>query len=351
MKTAALKHWIIIAVLIIIGIAVIFYKYHDVVPYSKKPDQVTPSVAVTTAIVKTAPLVQTLQTNANITAIHAITIHPKVAGYITKIMVREGQMVHQGQVLFMLDHASETDHLAQDHAAMILAEANYKRSQAVQATGAISKEQLQTLRATYLTAKATFAQSEDALGDKIIKAPFSGSVGAILLSLGDYVNNTAKLTTLTDLMHLRARYALAAKYDATVQKGQLISLSPTTNPKLKQAATISYKSPIIATNTQTFSVHADFMNTQQILTPGEAAIVTQPLSNNPHAIVIPAEALTTSLTGNTVYVVEHGHAVQRTVTIGVSTHSGVQILSGLKPGERIILSTGLVRNGERVNWQ
>ena len=73
-------------------------------------------------------------------------------------------------------------------------------------------------------------------------------------------------------------------------------------------------------------MHADFDNTHQILPPGEAAIATQPLSNIPHAIVIPAEALTTALTGDTVYVIEHGHAVQRTVTIGVSTHSGVQIL-------------------------
>jgi RND family efflux transporter MFP subunit len=351
MKKAVLKHWTVIAVMIVVGIAVIFYKYHGVVPYSHDAENAATTVAVTTAVVKTEPLIQTLQTNAHITAIHAITIQPKVAGYITKILVTEGQMIHQGQVLFMLDHASETDHLAQDHAAMILAKANYSRSLAIQSTGAVSKEQLQTLHATYLAAKAAYAQSEDALGDKIIKAPFSGSIGAIHLSLGDYVTEASKLTTLTDLLHLRARYALAAKYNPIVHLGQQITLSPTTNARMKQTAKISYKSPTIATNTQTFGVHADFINNRQALSPGEAAIVTQPLSNNPHAIVIPAEALTTALTGNTVYVIEHDHAVQRSVTIGVSTHSGVQILSGLKPGERIILSTGLVRNGARVSWQ
>ena len=106
MKKTVLKHWIAIAVLIIAGIAVIFYKYHEVVPYGNNPDQTIPAIAVTTAIVSTKPLVQTLQTNAHIAAIHAITIHPKVAGYVTKIFVKEGQTVQQGQVLFLLDHAS-----------------------------------------------------------------------------------------------------------------------------------------------------------------------------------------------------------------------------------------------------
>jgi membrane fusion protein (multidrug efflux system) len=178
----------------------------------------------------------------------------------------------------------------------------------------------------------------------------NGAIGSLNLTAGDYVTPDKTLTTITDLDHLKASYSLGSNfYDATHLK-QAVTLSSMSNSSQSVTATISYISPTVYADTQTFNVHALFDNDHHTFAPGETAMVTQTTAINPNGITIPLQAVMTSLDGNSVYVVKHGQAMKQPITLGLAQKDKVQILKGLQPGDRIILYTIQVHDGSKVSW-
>lgn len=344
---AVLKKIIAIILLILFCMAYILYRSRSIIPEAKAAFSPIP---VTSYLVTKAPFAETTQTNAQITAVNKVALHPKVEGYVTHIFVHEGQQVKQGQLLIALDHATDQDDLAQKQATAHLAATNYQRAQSIIKTGAISEQMLAKLKATYLADQAAYQQSMDSLKDKIITSPLNGVIGALSLTAGDYVTPTNTLTTIIDLDHLKASYSLGAHFYSVTHLNESITLAHMNNSHHTISAKISYISPTVHANTQTFNVHALFNNEHHFFAPGETAIVTQTIALNPNGITIPLQAVMTSLAGNNVYVIKNGKAVKQPVTLGLTKHNSIQILKGLEPGDRVILSTIQVHDGSKVSW-
>jgi|GEM_PF-2803548 len=342
------KKIVAIILLILFCIAYVSYRsryvIHEVV-------QTTAPVNVSTYVVTKAPFAETTQTNAQIQAVNKVALHPKVAGYVTHIYVHEGQQIKKGQLLIALDHATDQDDLTQKKASADLAKANYKRAASIKDTGAVSKQNLEKLHAIFLSDQAAYQQSYDTLKDKLIESPLNGVVGSLNLTAGDYVTPDNTLTMITDLDHLKATYSLGAHFYDVTHLNEAVILRSMVNPKLNISAAISYISPTVHANTQTFNIHALFENKKHTFSPGESATVTQTISINPNGITIPLEAVMTSLEGNDVYVIKNHRAIKQAVTLGLAQKNRVQILKGLSVGDRIILSTIQVHDGSQVSWR
>ena len=337
--------------LVLFCIAFVLYRSRSIIHEATEPSKAAQAVLVTTYLVQSAPFSETIQTNAQIQSDNAVALHPKIAGYITEIYVHEGQQVTTGQPLITLDHATDQDDLAQKKAAVNLAKTNYDRALTIQQSGAISKEAIEKLQATYLSNAAAYQQSYDILKDKLITSPIHGTVGTLNLTVGDYVTSSNTLTTITDLDHLKAYYSLGAHFYNFTHLNDLVTLTSMVNKHHSMTATISYISPTLNANTQTFSIHTLFENKNQTFSPGETATVTQTIAKNPNGITIPLEAVMTSLEDNHVYIIKNGHAVSQPVILGLAHDSTVQVLQGLKSGDRIILSTLQVHDGSAVDFQ
>jgi RND family efflux transporter MFP subunit len=106
----------------------------------------------------------------------------------------------------------------------------------------------------------------------------------------------------------------------------------------------------VQASTRTMTAEVDLKNAKLDLVPGMYAQVQLSLADAPNAIAVPTGAIDTSGNGNKVYVVDADGAVRiRQTTTGIQSPQFVQVLSGIQPGETVILgSHSDLQDGERV---
>lgn len=140
-------------------------------------------------------------------------VYAKTSGYITDVLVDEGQKVKRGQPLFRL----ETESLSQDAAA---AKANVNAAQVevdklipLVEKNIISQVQLESARAKLAQAKSSYNSVVANIGYATIKSPVDGSVGAINLREGSLVSPSSQtpLTTVVDIEKIYAFFSLNEK--------------------------------------------------------------------------------------------------------------------------------------------
>ena len=224
-----------------------------------------------------------------------IDIYPQVSGFLTRLLVEEGQTVRKGQVLFIIDQVPY-------RAALQTAEANVEAARASVATAqltydskkelfaqkVISEFDLQTSYNTLLTAKAQFAQAEaqrvsaaNNLSYTEVKSSTNGVVGTLLYRVGSLVSASIPrpLTTVSDnanmyvyfsmtenqILELTRRYGSKAK---VLEEMPAITLQLNDKSIYPSQGKIETISGIIDTSTGTVSLRAVFPNKEGLLQSG-----------------------------------------------------------------------------------
>ncbi len=288
-----------------------------------------------------------------------VDITPQVAGIINNIYFKSGEEVHAGQLLVSLDMQVEQAGLENFQAGLNLAKIDYKRLQKLYLEKGTSKSSLDTAFAKLEQAKAEVDKTKATINYKNIRAPFSGRLGIREIDRGQYVQPGNKLVTLQSLDSLYVDAQLPEHYFAKVHKGQDVIV---TSDVVKG---YQFKGKVIAVNakvsndTRTLQIRAQIDNNAHRLLPGMFANVDilEPVQNS--IVTVPRTAITYTLYGDSVYVVEHKGKdklgkpllkVMRTyVKPGEVRGNEVQILSGLKAGQEVVTSGQLkLNNGARI---
>ena len=142
---------------------------------------------------------------ATIRGVQDVEIRPKVSGFITKLLVKEGQRVTTGQLLFVIDSETYQAAVRQAKAAVSSATAQlntakltYDNSQKLFNSNVIGQYELQTAQNTYENAKAALAQAQASLASAketlsycFVKSPTSGLVGSRPFKVGALVGPTS----------------------------------------------------------------------------------------------------------------------------------------------------------------
>ncbi|MCX7121284.1 MAG: efflux RND transporter periplasmic adaptor subunit [Gammaproteobacteria bacterium] len=332
------------AIILIIAMIIFFTHQSKKSPVSIKILPVP--VRVSKPIVQSIPL--TLSTTGNLTADKSTVITPRASGYIKSIYFHEGETVKAGQILFQLDFQIQKDALSSAKAAEGLSQLQFKRDKNFLKKGYITQD-------TYYAAQVTLKQNQAALqtaqtnfDQRTITAPFNGSIGAIPVSLGDYVTPGNTLTTLVDNLNLRAEYALPVNALNQLHLNQIASISDSAQ-KNKISAVVSYISPSIDQSTQTIAVHAKVNNQLQLFKPGEYVTVTQNLGVQNNALLVPEQSVLASINGYSVFTVDDNKAIRTPVKIGDRLNGNVVILSGLKSSDQVIVAgENEVKNNQAV---
>src|SRR3990167_533647 len=340
------KKIIIISIVIILIITSIIFFVHK----TKKPSVLTkiPSapVQVSKPIQKSIP--KTISTTGNLIADKSTIITPRASGYIKSIHFHEGETVKSGQILFQLDSQTQKNVLLSAKAAENLSQLQFNRDKKFLKKGFITQD-------TYYAAQVTLKQNQAALetaqinlDQRTITAPFNGSIVAISVSVGDYVNPGNTLTTLVDNLHLRAEYALPVKELNQLHLNQIVFITDSTK-KNKISAMVSYISPSVDQASQTISVHARVNNKLQLFKPDEYVTVTQMLGIQKNALLVPEQSVLASINGYAVFTVKNNKAIRTPVKIGNRLNGNVIILSGLKLTDDVIVTgENEVKNGQAV---
>lgn len=302
---------------------------------------------------------------ATIRGVQDVEIRPKVSGFITKLLVKEGQRVAAGQLLFVIDSETYQAAVRQAKAAVSSATAQlntakltYDNSQKLFNSNVIGQYELQTAQNTYENAKAALAQAQASLASAketlsycFVKSPTSGLVGSLPFKVGALVGPTSAqpLTTVSDNNTMEVFFSMTEKDVLDMARsvgGVKESLSTYPSVKLKLADGTIYSQPgkvtkmsgVIDSSTGSVSMVAHFSNPDHILrSGGSGSIVVPKVTSN--AIIVPQDAVAQVQDRYFVYILGKNNKVKYT-EIKISPDNDGQtyvVTSGLKVGDRIVL--------------
>jgi RND family efflux transporter MFP subunit len=283
----------------------------------------------------------------------SVSVLPQVAGYVRKIHVKPGDRVAAGAPLLDIDARQEAAALdsaaAQRRAAgasLELARQTRSRNEALYQEGLISAQELEQARAQAESAEASLRSAEAQVAQRsvqlqyfTVRAPFAGTVGDVLVRLGDFVNTSTGLTSIAQADVLEVSIAVPADRARTVKAGMPVELLDRAGEVLV-ATEVYFVAPQANPRTQLVDVKAVFRN-EAGLRPSEMLRVRLVFGNR-QALQIPALAVVRQSGQAFAWVVQEkeGQAFveRRPITLGPLGRSAYVVESGLGEGERIAVS-------------
>ena len=294
-------------------------------------------------------------------------VRPKVSGYITAVLVDEGEEVRKGQTLFKL----ETETLSQDAGA---ARANVKAAQVevdklkpLVEKGIISEVQLQTAEARLAQAKAGLNSIAASIDYATIKSPVDGYVGAINYRTGALVSpgDPTPLTTVSDIDEVYAFFSMNERdYLNFLQTTEGENLSekiknfPPVALELVNGQVYEQKGEIETVNAQvnqstgTVSFRATFPNPNRLLTNGNSGSILIPKTYE-NVPVVPESATYEQQGRVYVYQIQGDSvAVSAPIEVTARVENIIVVAAGLEAGDKIVAQgVGKIRNNTPVQPQ
>ena len=185
------------------------------------------------------------------------------------------------------------------------------------------------------------------LADTKIVAPFDGMVQERKASPGEFLNTAAPIVTLVKVDPLRLRVEVPERNAAGVRLGQKVRLTIEGDTN-KYTGTISRLSPAITDASRMLIVEADIPNAAGLLRPGTFARADIVLAEQEPATTLLIDALITFAGMEKIFLVKDGKAVEKNIAVGRRAGDFIEVLSGVKAGDVVVLSPGSLQNGQPV---
>jgi membrane fusion protein, multidrug efflux system len=194
-----------------------------------------------------------------------------------------------------------------------------------------AEQQYQALQAS----RARVALARKALSDTTVRAPFAGLVVQRMVSTGDYVTRGMKIAEIVRITPLRMELTVPEQFVAAVTVGQPVSFSVDAFPGRQFDGKVRYVSPALRAEQRALTVEAVVPNADAVLKPGMFATAKLEQNRKEPAVLVPAAAVRIVSGTGRVFVVNGDRAEERIVTTGQKIDPLVEIVTGLKAGERV----------------
>lgn len=288
---------------------------------------------------------------ASIEGIVNSEVRAKISGYITDVLVDEGQQVRKGETLFKLETQSLTQDAAAANANVNAAQVEVDKLKPLVEKNIISNVQLETAKAKLQQAQSSYNSINANINYGLIKSPVDGYVGSIRFRRGALVSptNTSPLTIVADISEVYAYFSMNEKdYLDFIQdtKGEAIADKIKNLPKVKlilangrvydQEGTIETINSQVDEATGAITFRAKFHNPSRLLTNGNSAKIQIPKIYK-DVIVVPKES-TYERQGNT-YVYKVGKdsmAVSTALNLISEVENLFLVKDGIKAGDQIV---------------
>lgn len=315
---------------------------------------------------------------ATIKGMQDIEIRPKVAGYLTKLLVDEGATVRKGQPLFLIDSEQYQAAVNSAKAQVRVCKANIatqkltvENKQALFDQKIISsydlqmaKNTLESYEAQLAAAQASLQSAQDNLRWCTVTSPSDGVVGMIPYRVGSLVSasNAQPLTTVSNISQMYVYFSMTEKQllgltreqgglSAAISKMPAVSLVLSDGTEYSETGVVSTVSGVIDSNTGSVQMRATFDNAGHVLRSGGTGSILIPIHQK-DAILIPQKATYEIQNKKFVYVVGADNKVQsREIEVLVQNDGQNYVVSnGLKVGERIVIDgVNRLKNDMQIN--
>lgn len=261
-----------------------------------------PAATVSTMIVKPTEWTPGVEAIGTVSAVRGVDLTVETAGIVKDILFHANQKVEANAVLLQLDDAAERADLDATKAQAALDQTALTRALELQKRGVGSESTLDSARAAASASTSQVNRLQAVLEQKLLTAPFGGTVGIPRIDLGQYLSPGTSVATLQDLETMRADFSVPEQQLPLLKIGQTVRLG-IGDGELPFAGTIRGIDPKIDPTSRLVTVRAQVANPEGKLTPGQFVQVRVELPEENNVLTVPQTALTSSLYGDFVFVV------------------------------------------------
>ena len=304
-----------------------------------------PPETISSAVASEQNWPDTLTAVGSISAVQGVTVAPEVAGTVTEIAFESGAVVAQGDLLVRLDTSSEAAQLRAAEAEVELAKLNLARLLKLRASNVVSQSEADTAEAALKQNQANADAIRAVIEKKTIRAPFGGRLGIRLVNLGESLDARAPIVSLQSLAPVYGDFSLPQQTLSVLTTGLVVQVSSDAYPGVKFTGAVTAINPELDAITRAVRLQATFANTNQLLRPGMFTRMELVLPGEQNVLAVPATAILSAPFGDSVYVIEPSTnsagglvARQQFVRTGRPLGDFVSIVTGLKPGDRVVSS-------------
>jgi multidrug efflux system membrane fusion protein len=332
------------------------------------------SIPVVASTAHTGDMPVYLQGLGTVTAFNTVTVKTRIDGQLVSVNFKEGQFVHQGDVLAQIDPrpyqvaldqangnlAQVKGNLARDQATLRDAQVNYERYQTLYKEQIIAKQQLDTQLATVNQNRGAIEADQAAIAGaqaaidsaKLnltytkITAPLSGRIGLRLVDAGNMIHaaDTTGIAVIAQLQPIAVLFSIPEDQLPPVleklRKGAKLrtdAYNRNNTKKIAEGTLLTVDNQIDPT-TGTSRLKAEFPNNDNALFPNQFVNVRLSLETKRGATIVPAAAIQRGPTGTFVYQVQDDNTVAvRPVKLGITVGNDVSIDDGIQPGDKVVV--------------
>ena len=325
-----------------------------------------PTVAVTNAQLRAYNLAERYVAHAE--PVQEVDLLPQVDGYVKEILFKEGDLVKEGQILYVLDDERYQAVVNQRKADLAAAEAEsrraeryWERMQKADARGITQKERddaeagAEKTKAAVIQAQANLVVAEYDLKKAKVVAPISGQIGKTTAHKGDYVApSKGALARIVQIDPIRVSFPLTdrayvgwreAQKKGTLEERRLRLLLPN-GSEYDQTGTWDFDDNQMSRETATIMMRLSFPNPDRLLVPNSYVTLLADYLKPPEFPCIPQQALVELPGGNQgVFVLKDDMTVeQRPVKVGEPLAGWVPLMEGVKADEKVVIG-GIAKLG------
>jgi len=328
-----------------------------------------------------------LEAVGNVQPFHTVSVRPQVDGQLQQVLFSEGQPVHAGDLLAVIDPrlyqaslAQAEARRAQDQAQLETAKRDLDRANSLAAKEFVSAQAVDAaqskVRQLEAAVKADSASIETAhiqLGYTSIRSPIDGRAGFRQIDPGNIVHGSGfdsgsrsggggssggssdSLVTITQLQPIAVTFTLPQDSLSQIlgspqRRGADVFIYGKDGRQLLEQGSLDSIDNAVDIASGTVKLKARLANKDEQLWPGQYVTVRIEIGQHPQALTLPAAAIVKSAEGELVFAAKPDGTVEaRPVTTGLSDGDSVEILSGVSEGESVVTSGQYrLRSGSRI---
>lgn len=274
-----------------------------------------------------------------------VLVYPQMPGTLYKIYVKEGQRVSKGQLLGAIDDGGLSSQLALQKTQLTLAKTTFERQKRLWEQNIGSEIQYLQAKAQFEAQESGVKQLESQVGKSSLRAPFSGIVDEVIKDQGTVISPGpgSEVFRVVNLKNMHIEVEVPEAHLGTVTAGKSVEvhfpiLGSTVQSKVSQT------SNFINPGNRSFRVEIPVSNKSGNIKPNLTAVAKINDYTNESAIIIPQSVLSENSSGEQyVYITKTNDSKTETlaqkviVAIGKTQGDNVEVLSGLKAGDNIIV--------------
>ena len=271
-----------------------------------------------------------------------VTVSAPVTERIVRLNFDDGGFVRAGQVVAVLQQAEQSAQLSEAQARSREAQQQLSRLSQLKQRGFATQSALDTQVAAAAAARAQAQQVNAQIGERVVRAPFSGWVSLRNISVGAIASQGTEIATISDVSVIKLDFTVPETMLSAIRPGLPIEARSAAYPDRPFRGIVHTIDPVVDPNTRAVTIRARLPNPDRLLRPG--MMMTVNIENQPRlALSVPELAVIGEGDSRFVFIVDdQGRAQRLPVRTGVRMAGRVEILEGLRPGQRVI-TEGVVK--------